>query len=56
MSALHNDNDPAAARLKLFFHPRHVAVVGASLTPNPFDALPTLNGRPAESVCTYTQA
>jgi acyl-CoA synthetase (NDP forming) len=33
MSALHNDNDPAAAPLKPFFHPRHVAVVGASRKP-----------------------
>lgn len=33
MSALHNDNDPAAAPLKPFFYPRYVAVVGASRKP-----------------------
>ena len=33
MSALHNDNLPAAASLKPFFYPRHVAVVGASRKP-----------------------
>ena len=33
MSALHNDNNPAAVPLKPFFYPRHVAVVGASRKP-----------------------
>ena len=33
MSALHNDNNPAAAPLKPFFYPRHTAVVGASRKP-----------------------